>query len=151
MLFEEGWGRVEGFFLPVAVGWNSMGHPAEDVVRAWYDENDSLLPKPIDKIWKNSDLLKLVEKTLSPTERPFYLWTYTNGITADNQNPDSNGLTSVTECDEYAYSHEEEADAWLRKRHRGVQQQLFCRKLHRLKCSESNRGSGWSWMSDGSV
>ncbi len=116
MLFEDGWERTKGFFLPVGQGWSFIGHPAENVVGEWYGESGTLPIKPVDKIWNNPHLLKLVEKVLSPEKRPFYHWTYSNGVHVDNQNPGPNGCTSAEECDEYALAHEKECDEWLMER-----------------------------------
>lgn len=116
ILFEEGWEKVKGFFPPAGWGWNFMRHPAENVVEEWYGENGTLPVKPVDKIWNNPDLLKLIEKTLSPEKRPFYYWTYSNVVHVDNENPGPNGYTTREECDGYALHNEEYCDEWLRER-----------------------------------
>ncbi len=116
ILFEEGWGKVQGLFPPAGVGWEFLERPAENIVKAWYSENGAPPPKSIDRIWKIPGLLKLVEKTLSPAERPFYFWTSTNEVLVDNQHPGPGDLIDIMECDAYAFSHPEEADVWLRER-----------------------------------
>lgn len=116
ILFEEGWEKVQGFFPPTAMGWEFLGRPAENVIKSWYAENGASPPKPIDKVWKTPGLLKLIEKPLSPTKRPFYLWTSTNEVLVDEQHPGPGNFTNAMECDAYAFSHPEEAEAWLRER-----------------------------------
>jgi len=116
MLFEEGWEKTSGFFLPAGRGWSFIGRLAENVVKNWYGENELIPAKSIDNLWNNSELLKLIEKHLSPEKRPFYYWTWSNGVYVDNENPGPNGCTTLEECDEYAMTHENECDEWLKER-----------------------------------
>ncbi len=85
------------------------------MVEAWYAREGVREPHCLDALWKTPGLLKLIEKTLSPGERPFYHWTSTNNVEIDEEHPGPFGRTNVEDCDRLAVHSELDFDRWLVK------------------------------------
>ncbi len=102
----EAYPAIDGCFFNLWIGFDFLGRPAEDVVRAHFAFAGTLLEQPFDAIWSAPGLLELIENAmLTDGERVsiFDLATYVAGWAGlchepTVEHPGPFGCTSVPAC-----------------------------------------------------